>query len=195
MVLKSLLASLGDATRKILNTLVQESNFAHLMEEDVQQAPFFIVPTDAIQELMQNITISMLTLNQSSTMARVRKTDYVNYFVFNDPLKLILPYFVCLALAVPFIFAAGTALRINGVSASSNSFLQTLCTTRGCERLDRAAAEGCLGGPDNVPEELERLKVLFGELVSEDGEGTGQAGFGPVGEVRPLVKGQVYGRQ
>ena len=132
--------------RIVVNTLVQDSDFAHL-PEDKQQRPMFTISPPAMQELMQNITLSMLTLNQTNTTTLVQQTEYVNVFVFADPLKLILPYSICLALAVPLVIAAAVALRSNGVSASTNSFLQILCTTRGSGVLDEAAMKGCLGRP------------------------------------------------
>ena len=60
--------------------------------------------------------------------------------------------------------------------------------------LDEAAMKGCLGGPENVPEELSNLKVRFGELESSGHGDVRRAGFGTVEEVVPLMKGQSYGR-
>ncbi|KAI9730399.1 MAG: hypothetical protein M1834_005909 [Cirrosporium novae-zelandiae] len=189
-------------SQPVYKTLIQESSLATaplLSQSD----PTFNISAKTLQSLLLNITISMLTLNQTHTPAAVQTTTFDNVFAFTHPLNLILPYFLCLAAALIFVIAGGIALLRNGVPASSNSFLQLLCTTRGSERLDKAAAGGCLGGPDNVPEELGKLRVRFGELVQRDGDGMVQrdsegmvvrrAGFGTVDEVAPLKRSRTYG--
>lgn len=105
------------------------------------------------------------------------------------------------------------ALCKNGVPATDNGFLQVVMTTRGNRELDQLAAGGCLGGKNNVPERLEKLEVVFGELTaSKNGDGLADgndrsvmdnpeargialAGFGSKDEVVPLRKRQAYGVQ
>jgi hypothetical protein len=144
-----------------------------------------------MEELLQNITISMLTLNQTTTSTQVIQTEYVNVYAFAHPLNLLLPYFLSLAVALVVIVAGVRALLRNGVSANGG-FKQMLCTTSESKMLHRAAEGGCLGGEENVPENLSNLRVLFGELDPVEPSGIRHAGFGFVGEVKPLQKWETY---
>ena len=66
---------------------------------------------------------------------------------------------------LPIIVLGILALRHNGVSAIDGGFLQVLMTTAtGRTKMEVAAAQGCLGSHENVPEALKKLKVRFGEL-------------------------------
>jgi len=73
-------------------------------------------------------------------------------------------------------------------------FLQILMTTTGSKTLERAAAGGCIGGEENVPQDLKEIEVRFGEFVGTgDGGEVRLAGFGTAGEVVALRRGVVYG--
>lgn len=74
------------------------------------------------------------------------------------------------------------------------SFTQIITTSTGSAVLDRAAAGGCLGGNESLPDELKDLKIRFGEFVGREDPGRiKRAGFGIEGEVKPLEKGGNYG--
>ena len=76
------------------------------------------------------------------------------------------------------------------------SFLQAVMTTTASQRLNEAAAAGCLGGEGNIPGHLKERRVLFGELVGYgQGEPVRRAGFGFEDEVMPLRKGARYGAE
>ncbi|RAL13948.1 uncharacterized protein BO97DRAFT_387983 [Aspergillus homomorphus CBS 101889] len=149
--------------------------------------PVFTLTPASLQSMLQNITLSLLTLNQTTTTTTVTKTITVNVYRFPHPARLITPYFVALAMALTFLGWGGHALVRNGISASTTGLFQTLCTTRGSERLDDLAMRGCLGGRENVPDELRELKVMFGEMRTKDGSRV--AGLGAAEEVMPLIKG------
>lgn len=118
----------------------------------------------------------------------------VNVYSFSRPLNLLIPYFLTLFLSLPFIILGGIALINNGVSALDGSFIQIITTSTGSSILDKAAAGGCLGGNESVPEELKDLKIRFGEFIGRDGPaGIKRAGFGVEGEVKVLKKGANYG--
>ena len=106
----------------------------------------------------------------------------VNVYSFSRPRNLILPYFISLLLGVPFILLGAFALHKNGVSAMDGGFTQIIATSTGSAILDKAAAGGCLGGYESVPQELKDLEIRFGEIISREGPGRiKRAGFG-VGE-------------
>jgi hypothetical protein len=185
-------------SQPIYNTEIDDTSLASFLtpsseaEGTTGAAAIYNITSDLIQELLQNITISMLTLNQANISTKVQQTDFVNVYAFPHPLNLILPHFLSLALALVVVIMGGLALLSNGTSANGG-FQQILCTTSESKMLHRAAVGGCLGGDENVPEGLRKLKVLFGELDSVDLSGIRQAGFGFVGEAHQLMQGQTYG--
>lgn len=144
-----------------------------------------------MQNILQNVVISMLTLNQMRTLINVTFSDDVNVFCFSNPVRLIVPYFLSACISLAFIIGGGHALLSNGISASTGGVFQTLCTTRGSDRLSDLAVKGCLGGRENVPEDLKHLKVMFGVFKNSDHSSSSKpiAGLGTVDEVIPLVKG------
>lgn len=149
----------------------------------------FNITEESMQYLLQNIVISML--GQTSTKVNVTFSDKVNVFYFSNPARLIVPYFLSAGIALAFIIGGGHALLSNGISASTGGVFQTLCTTRGSDRLSDLAAKGCLGGRENVPDDLKNLKVIFGVFRNNDHSTNSKpmAGLGTVDEVIPLVKG------
>lgn len=77
-----------------------------------------------------------------------------------------------------------------------DSFIQILMTTTGSPKITEFASGGCLGGNNNVPKELEELKIRYGDITrpSEYGEPlVRHAGFGVEGEVTQLRRRAVYG--
>lgn len=156
--------------------------------------PQFIVNQTTLNDQLINITMSvMMAYNQWSTQVNATVIDSVNVYSFSQPLVLILPYFITLAAALPFIILGFAALIRNGVSATDGGFMQIIATSTGSAALDRAAAGGCLGGDENAPRELRELKIRFGEFVGRGDAGVKRAGFGVDGEVKPLRKGAQYG--
>ncbi|PCH05811.1 Hypothetical protein PENO1_017430 [Penicillium occitanis (nom. inval.)] len=154
-------------------------------------SPTFNITEESMQNILQNVVISMLTLNQMRTDINVTFSDDVNVFCFSNPARLIVPYFLSACISLAFIIGGGHALLSNGISASTGGVFQTLCTTRGSERLSDLAVKGCLGGRENVPEDLKHLKVMFGVFKNSDHLSRSKpiAGLGTVDEVIPLVKG------
>lgn len=136
----------------------------------------------------------MTAFNTWNTSANATIETTINIYEFSSPLNLYLPYSVSLLVALPFLCLGLWALWKNGVSAIDSSFLQILMTTTGSAALDRAAAGGCLGGDESVPDELKNMKIRFGEIL--EGKGHGQirrAAFGTEDEVTTLSRGNVYG--
>ena len=98
---------------------------------------------------------------------------------------------------MPFLLIGFNSLRLNGVSAISDSFLQILMTTSSSKTLQKAAIGGCLGGEQNIPRDLKELEVRFGELVKSDERKSiiRRAGLGTEDEVVPLRRGVAYGQE
>lgn len=147
-----------------------------------------------MNDYLLNMTLSMMTAYGTwNTTTSTTTSTLHNVYEFSQPLNLLLPYFITLAFALPFIIVGGLALIWNGVAATDGSFMQIVSTTTGSAVLDRAAAGGCLGGEESVPTELKDLKVRFGEIVGREGEVVRRAGFGVESEVGPLRKSEKYG--
>ncbi|KAF2750250.1 hypothetical protein M011DRAFT_465029 [Sporormia fimetaria CBS 119925] len=157
------------------------------------------ISEDSLNELLFNITISALTLNTWSDKVEVTHTEYVLVYQFIAGLHFIIPYALCLALALVFVAMSLTVLHLNGVPAS-DGFLQVFMTTRGNTSMSRAVGKGCIGGRHNAPEELLSMKVRFGELDESASsqrelsktELIRRVGFGSVEETVPLKRGVAY---
>lgn len=107
--------------------------------------------------------------------------------------RCIIPYLACLGLSVPFLLLALFSLHQNGVSAIQGGFLQMLTTIIGSDTLRKAAAGNSLGGEENVPEELKRLKIRYGELLGGNTRDyIRRAGFSTTEEVGPLRRGVAH---
>jgi hypothetical protein len=133
-----------------------------------------------------------LQLNYWNKTVTMTATDYFNVYSFAKKQQLIIPYVACLLASAPFLVLGIVSLRQNGVSAIQGGFLQILMTTIGSMTLRRAADGSSLGGEENVPEELKRLRLRFGELVGGSEVGVRRAGFGTEDEVVPLRQGVSY---
>lgn len=157
--------------------------------------PQFSVSQELLNDYMLNMTTSiMVAYEMWPTYANATISTPINVYSFSQPLMLLIPYFLSLVLAVPFILMGVLALVMNGVSAIDGGIMQILTTSTGSAVLDRAAAGGCLGGEESVPNELKDLKVRFGEFIGRQEAGrTRRAGFGVETEVKALEKGALYG--
>jgi hypothetical protein len=117
-------------------------------------------------------------------------------YSFSNKLNLLLPYYLSLIISLPLLAIRGVCLHDNGVSAIDRGFLQILITTSNSKALHEAASSGALGGQENVPEELKKLKVKYGQLTSGEEEMKTvrmRVGFGVEDEVKPIQKGVKYG--
>jgi hypothetical protein len=187
----------GEFDQLVNDTMVLQSSLA---QEILQSGGLFEGLTLNISEaslnsMLYNITLSTISLGLWNTSTEVTMEDFVNTYSFAGPRRynLIFPYAVCLLISFGFVALGLYSLYGNSVEGS-NGFLQTIQTSRGSAALNAAARGSSLGGPDNVPKELEDLQLVFGELIDADGKSGAvrRAGWGTRSEVRPLVKGARY---
>ncbi|KAH8704394.1 hypothetical protein GQ44DRAFT_764181 [Phaeosphaeriaceae sp. PMI808] len=140
----------------------QRDNYARAEHE----GPVFGVSQDLLNEALFNSTISAaLQLGYWNTAVTINATDYFNVYSFASPKQLLIPYLACLGISVSFLLLGLFSLHQNGASTIQDGFLQMLTTTIGSDTLREAAAGSSLGGEENVPEELKRLKIRYGELI------------------------------
>jgi hypothetical protein len=157
--------------------------------------PGFNVTPDILTGYLLNMTVSIMTAFALwNTTANATVSAPLNIYSFSRPLNIILPYFLSLLFAVPFIVLGALALLSNGVSAIDGGFMQVIATSTGSAVLDKAAAGGCLGGVESAPQELKDLKIRFGEIIGREDPGRiKRAGFGIESEITPLTNGDNYG--
>jgi len=152
-----------------------------------------------INEALANVTFNtMAALQQWNTVITADIGEISTVYSFSAPKNLIIPYFLSLAVAIPFLVVGTRSLYQNGVSAIDGGFIQVLTTTYGSKTLERLAATGCLGGDENASEELLALRVRFGEMIERDGNSSDgnrirKAGFGTDDEIVPLSRNARYG--
>jgi len=149
-------------------------------------APNFVITQNILNEMLQNVTLSLMN-NVGIWMTEVNATqsNFRNVYSFSNRLNLLLPYYISLLVTFPLLAVGFISLHQNGVSATDGGFLQILTTTSTSATLHHAAAAEVFAfeGDKNIPEELKKLKVMFGELEGE------RAGFGCEGEVMGVRKG------
>jgi hypothetical protein len=161
-----------------------------------QQAdgPVFDTTKELLNEALFNLTISLaLQLDYWNTTVTISTTEFINVYSFSNPKQLIVPYLACLLTSFPFLVLGLLSIRLNGVAAIQGGFLQVLMTTIGSETLKKAATGSSLGGDENVPNKLEKLRIRFGELIGGDNrDDVRRAGFGTEDEIIPLRCGVPY---
>jgi hypothetical protein len=157
------------------------------------EGPVFNVTAALLNEPLFDLTISAaLQLGYWNSSATISTTKFVNVYSMFSLKQLIVPYLACLSTSLPFLVLGLLSLRQDGVSAIQGGFIQVLMTTIGSEILKKAATGSCLGADENVPDELKRLRIRFGELIGGYAYDVRRAGFGTEGEVIPLRRGVSY---
>jgi hypothetical protein len=149
---------------------------------------------DILNDYLLNMTTSIMTAyGRWNDNVNATVSTATNVYSFSQPLNLIIPCFLSLFVAVPFLVLGFFALTKNGVSATEG-FMQLITTSTGSAILDTAAAGGCLGGIESAPQELKDLRIRFGEFIGRKDPGRiKRAGFGVDSEVVTLKKGDNYG--
>jgi hypothetical protein len=88
--------------------------------------------TKLATELLENTTISALSMNERFDTVNGTESRSFNIYHFQNKLVFFLPYGLSLGLAIPVIVLGLIALYVqNGVSAISGGFIQLLITTIG----------------------------------------------------------------
>lgn len=141
-----------------------------------------INPTEELlNTLLYNITISALSLGTWKDNVTVNTILYHNTYHFSHRKNLILPYSICLGVALIFAAIAIWSLHQNRTPAADGGFLQVMMATRGHTEMERLVLRDGSKSGHGVSKELGNLEVRFGELVGE-----GRVGFGTVEETAGL---------
>lgn len=174
------------------NTTIQETPLADPVYDALtfsNKDIYFKLSPSIVEQLMRNVTISMLNDAKTNTTTEVTTTVYKAAYEFQDKPRLIVVYAVTLGVCLIFVLFGLFALFQNGTPAYSGGFLQILCTTTYGESLmNHLAKEASLQGTENIPEDLAHLKVRYG-LVTDSGSEKKYAAFGTVEETEILLKG------
>lgn len=146
-------------------------NTNRFLEQDPSAKNFFVMSEfeALLNEALANITISALSLGLWDDVVNGTGTRLYNIYRFHRQLNFFLPYGLCLLFTLPVVAIGLVSLRNNGVSSIDGGFLQILMTAAtGRTELETAASKGHLGGYENIPNELRKLKVRFGVLVTSE---------------------------
>ncbi|KKY27824.1 hypothetical protein UCDDS831_g00688 [Diplodia seriata] len=116
------------------------------------------------EEMLRNVTISMLARPNTNITANVTRTGFIVFGI--------------------------VALVQNGIPAESGGFMQVLCTTTGDNLVINREASACsMGGAPSFSNDLKELKVRFGYVKGTEGDEWGpRAVFGTEDETVPLGK-------
>jgi hypothetical protein len=88
------------------------------------------ITESSLNELLTNITISLLTLRMWTQPVTVNSTEYRNMYHFSRPLNLILPYSLCLGIGLVIVTLGLLSMWQNGVPATDGGFVQVMMATR-----------------------------------------------------------------
>jgi hypothetical protein len=142
----------------------------------------------ALNELLTDITMSLMTLDLWTDNINVTATVYRNTYEFSRKINLIIPYTLSLAFGLLIVGLGLGSLFYNGVPAS-DGFMQVMMATRGRTEMERLVLKENLAGSEKASQELMGLKVRYGELVSVDAVKEDRIwGFGTVEETVSLRK-------
>ena len=142
----------------------------------------------ALNELLSNITFSLMALDLWTDNITVNATIYRNTYAFSRPINLVLPYVLCLAFGLAIVVLGVSALWQNGVPATEG-FMQIMMATRGPTEMERLVVEHELVDAKKASKELKSLRVRYGGLMLENGvEGKRVWGFGTAEETVSLRK-------
>jgi hypothetical protein len=111
-------------------------------------------------------------------------TTYRNTYQFSHKKNLVLPYSICLGVAIVFAIIALWSLHQNGIPVADGGFLQVMMATRGDTQMERLVLKDGITAVDDMSKELGSLKVRYGELVSQEK----RMGFGTTDETLALRK-------
>lgn len=149
----------------------------------------FKINEQTINDFIANVTISALSLNLGKAKVPVKYTEYRTTYHFSRPVNVILPYSLILFLSVGFVVIGILSLNRNGVAATDGGFLQLMTSSIGRTKLEELVIEYYnTHDGDRVPKALLDLNIRYGELIDEEGVGTGIAAFGTEEETRTLQK-------
>jgi hypothetical protein len=144
-----------------------------------------INPTeDLLNTLIYNITLSAFSLGTWKENVSVTTTLWHNAYRFSHKRNLVLPYSICLGIAIAFAVIAIWSLHQNGIPAADGGFLQVMMATRGDTQMERLVLKGGDLTAEEMLKEIGGLKIRYGELVMQEG----RMGFGTVDETLALKK-------
>jgi hypothetical protein len=165
----------------------QRLNTSDIFDSHSEQLDLNITEA-ALNELLTNITFSLVALNLWTDNITVNATFYQNTYAFSRPINLVLPYALCLAFGLAIVVLGLSALWQNGVPATEG-FMQIMMATRGPTEMEGLVRQHELIDAKSASKELKSLRVRYGGLVLESGvEGKRMWGFGTAEETVSLRK-------
>ncbi|KAF2652967.1 hypothetical protein K491DRAFT_780657 [Lophiostoma macrostomum CBS 122681] len=133
------------------------------------------ITTPALNALLSNLSISMLSLDLWHEELSVTSTQARATYVFGNQVAFWLPYGLSLGIAVAYVALGMRALMGNGGPVVDGGFLQVMVSTRGRTGLEGAvradmdcADRGGMGmgtGSCGLSEETLKMRVRYGEVV------------------------------
>lgn len=155
------------------------------------------ISADMLNSLLQNTTISLMSVPNTNRTILITKMDNRNVYVFERPANLIVPYAVSLLLSTLFVIIGLRSLYANGSPASVGGFLQILRTTQGGQTLHEVASQAARRDATHEDRQaLKNLKIRLGDLASTydrsvdttDGNGSVIVGFGVESELSSVKR-------
>lgn len=143
-----------------------------------------------MEELLRNVTISTMSLRNTTMQTEVQQTIFYNTYHFEGWQVMLLAYGISLGLSLVFIAIGVVALFRNGEAAEVGGFLQLLRSTTGDDLKINRLAKQCTESDDvgcdkQALKELKDLRVRFGGLARPGTKP--RMAFGTEDELVPLT--------
>jgi hypothetical protein len=186
-----LLTKVNLVTSALIGSAFDSTRFIITYDRDFSPWTDINITEETLNAVLTNVTISALSLGIWWDTVPVTTTRYRNTYEFSQPLDLILPYSISLAIATGFVFIGIWSLVRNGVAAADGGFLQVMMATRGHTEMEKLVLKEGTFATDEISREVKDLEIRYGELViagmAEDGAPR-RLGFGTVDETASLRK-------
>lgn len=151
--------------------------------------PEILITQDLLNEALANITLSVLNrLNMWHANVDTTRNEWVNTFIFAQPTRLILSYFIPLVIAIPFLTLGWIDLLQSKVVAPTEGLIDTLILGAKSEKLRDVARNVSFEQNDSIEKKrLGEIRVRYGRLM--DGEEVERvSGLGLEHELRDVKK-------
>lgn len=121
------------------------------------------IPEASLNELLTNISISILTLNMWSDITNFKIKVYRNTYHFSRPLNLVLPCVLCLGFGLVILVFGLFAMHENGMPVADGGFIQVMMATRGSTEVEPLVRKQGLVSTSAISKEPKNLKIRHGE--------------------------------
>ena len=141
--------------------------------------PNYHIDPSIMEEMLQNLTVSMISLGRWNTTTTVSQSNNKITYTFSKRVLLIVPYASTLVVSLVFVIL-GNIVLAKHEAFEGKGFVDIVAATAYSPAIRSATASGSAG---TGYKKLKNLRLRFGELVGPENANR-QMGFGAQGELK-----------